>query len=163
MLTPLPQVIDFANRKFAYFDRGPPGEVLSNLQRWLKDEAHGDAAHGKPEVDLDLSVWEMVCYKDGTPRQRDGSNCGVIMLRTAQCLAQGARLDSIAQEDMAYWRQRTVYELLSGRLLHEEIPAQAARADHGARDGSGDGGSGGGSSGGGGSGGGGSGGGGSGG
>ena len=51
-----------------------------------------------------------------SPLQENGCDCGVFMTRTAEYLSRGAPLD-FKQKHMAYFRRRTVLELLHKSLL----------------------------------------------
>jgi sentrin-specific protease 1 len=106
-------VINFKARRFEYYDslRGSEDRVLEHLRRWLADE-HQD----KKKAAYDTSEWTDVSWKSGTPQQRNGSDCGVFMTRTADYLARDALLD-FTQADMEYFRRRMVYEIMSTSLL----------------------------------------------
>jgi Ulp1 family protease len=133
--------------RFEYYDslHEPPGMVLVNLvteaglnrtplagwdpclpwasrdtpwapclcqRRWIKDE-HLE----KKKAPLDTSRWTEVVWQRGqSPRQENGYDCGVFMMRTAEYLSRGAELD-FKQKHMAYFRRRTVLELLLKSLL----------------------------------------------
>ena len=64
----------------------------------------------------DTSEWVEVAFKRGTPQQRNGSDCGVFMTRTADYIARDGVLD-FTQEDMPYFRRRMVLEILRCQLL----------------------------------------------
>ena len=85
--------------------------MLEHLRRWLEDESRD-----KRLIPLDTSSWPDVVWDKGTPRQRNGSDCGVFMSRTADFLASDAVL-SFQQADMPYLRQRMVLEILHTTLL----------------------------------------------
>ena len=81
-------------------------------RRWLEDE-HKDKKEGLP---YNTSEWTEVVWKPGeTPQQRNGSDCGVFMTRTAEYLARGAWPD-FTQRDMPYFRRRMVLELVRTSL-----------------------------------------------
>ena len=64
----------------------------------------------------DTSEWTEAVWKRHTPQQRNGSDCGVFMTRTADYLARGAALD-FKQANMPYFRRRMVLEILRTSLL----------------------------------------------
>ena len=71
----------------------------------------------KKKALLDISGWTEVVWQRGqSPHQQNGSDCGVFMMRTAEYLSRGARLD-FKQKHMQYFRRRTVLELLHKSLL----------------------------------------------
>ena len=56
-------------------------------------------------------------WKPGeTPQQRNGSDCGVFMTRTADYLSRDGKLN-FSQTNMTYFRRRMVYEILNRTLL----------------------------------------------
>jgi len=106
-------VINLRLQRFEYYDslRGPPGDVLINLRQWLQDESKD-----KKQAPLDLSGWSDVVYKQHTPQQRNGFDCGVFMCRTADYLGRAARL-SFTQDEMLYMRRRMVVEIMREAAL----------------------------------------------
>ena len=106
-------VINFKSKRFEYYDslRGSEDRVLEHLRQWLENE-HED----KKKAPYDTSGWTDIAWKSGTPQQRNGSDCGVFMTRTADYLARDARLD-FTQADMEYFRRRMVYEIMTTALL----------------------------------------------
>ena len=81
-------------------------------RRWIEDE-HLE----KKKTPLDTSGWTEVVWQGGqSPSQTNGHDCGVFMTRTAEYLSRGAQLD-FTQKHMAYFRRRTVLELLHKSLL----------------------------------------------
>ncbi|KOO28947.1 sentrin sumo-specific protease [Chrysochromulina tobinii] len=102
-------VINMKQKRFEYYDslRGPPDMVLTNLRRWLEDESLD-----KKKVPFDTSGWTEVVWKQGqTPQQRNGWDCGMFMIRTADYIARDTVL-SFTQEDMELFRRLTVLEIL---------------------------------------------------
>jgi len=107
-------VINFSARRFEYYDslRGGPDMVLVHLRRWLEDEHLA-----KKEQPYDTAEWTDIVWARGeTPQQRNGSDCGVFMSRTADYLSRGAIID-FSQEDMPFLRRRMVFEILQTSLL----------------------------------------------
>ena len=102
-------VINVKQQRFEYYDslRGPPGLVFENLRRWLKDESLD-----KKGKSFDTTGWTEVVWKQGqTPQQRNGWDCGMFMIRTADYIARDTVL-SFTQEDMELFRRLTVLEIL---------------------------------------------------
>ena len=108
-------VVNFKSKRFEYYDSlfGSEDMVLKHLRRWLEDE-HQE----KKKAPYDTGEWiDMVWGQaSGTPQQRNGSDCGVFMTRTADFLSRDAKLD-FSQSEMAYFRRRMVYEILKCELL----------------------------------------------
>ena len=81
-------------------------------RRWIEDE-HLE----KKKALLDTSGWTEVVWQRGqSPEQKNGHDCGVFMTRTAEYLSRGER-PTFQQKHMAYFRCRTVLELLHKSLL----------------------------------------------
>mmetsp|Transcript_4108 Transcript_4108/g.8852 ORF Transcript_4108/g.8852 Transcript_4108/m.8852 type:complete len:685 (+) Transcript_4108:229-2283(+) len=106
-------LINLRQERFEYLDSlfGSAGGVLRHLRQYLQDESQD-----KRKMTLDLSRWVDVEYKEGIPRQRNGSDCGVFMCTNANYISRGARLN-YSQEDMPYMRKRMVLEILNAQLL----------------------------------------------
>jgi len=83
-------VVNLLDKRFEYFDSlsGGDGGVLANLRRYIKDE-HLD----KKKASWDDTGWTEHTWRAGTPRQRNGWDCGVFCCKTADYLAQDAVLD----------------------------------------------------------------------
>ena len=106
-------IINLKQKRFEYLDslRGGAGRVLENLRQWLQDES----LEKKKEA-IDVSGWQDVVYRTGTPQQRNGYDCGVFMCTSANCVSRDVRL-TFTQSEMPYLRQRMVVEILQKRLL----------------------------------------------
>ena len=83
-------VVNLLDKRFEYFDSlsGGDGGVLANLRRYITDE-HLD----KKKASWDDAGWTDHTWRAGTPRQRNGWDCGVFCCKTADYLTQDARLD----------------------------------------------------------------------
>ena len=106
-------VINVKQQRFEYYDslRGPPGLVFENLRRWLKDESLD-----KKGKSFDTTGWTEVVWKQGqTPQQRNGWDCGMFMIRTADYIARDTVL-SFTQGDMENLRRLTVLEIINASL-----------------------------------------------
>lgn len=53
---------------------------------------------------------------EGVPQQQNGSDCGVFTCKFAEYLSRDARL-TFLQENMDYYRDRMVYEIIKNDLL----------------------------------------------
>ncbi|CAG7727028.1 unnamed protein product [Allacma fusca] len=53
----------------------------------------------------------------GIPQQQNGSDCGMFTCKFAEYLSRDAELN-FKQEHMNYYRERMIYEIISGDLLH---------------------------------------------
>ena len=100
---------DMARKELSYLDslQGQPCGILDKLLRWLRDEHQN-----KKRTALDTSDWTLVS-RDGIPKQKNLVDCGMFMLKNADCLLRGAPLD-FTQDHMPDLRKRAVLELLRG-------------------------------------------------
>ena len=100
---------DMARKELSYLDslQGPADNRLENLLCWLRDE-HQD----KKGAALDTSDWTLLQRND-IPEQNNLVDCGMFMLRNANCLIRGVPL-AFTQGDMPDLRKRTVLDLLRG-------------------------------------------------
>ena len=96
-----------------YGKDGTDVQVLACIRQWLEDE-HKDKKQGEA---LDTSTFR--CRVNIGPPQQNGCDCGMFVLKTAEYRARGAPL-TFSQADMAYFRRRTVLELLRGKLLQQD-------------------------------------------
>lgn len=101
-------VINLREKKFQYLDslKGQDLDALEALARYIKDEAKDK---GAAEA-VDTSGWKRDCPKN-IPEQKNGCDCGMFMIKYADFLSRGDEL-KFTQEDMPYFRKRTVLELL---------------------------------------------------
>ena len=106
-------VVNLLENRFEYFDslRGGDGGVLANLRRYMKD-VHLE----KRKDSWDDTGWTDHIWDAGTPRQRNGFDCGVFMCKTADYYAQDAHLD-FSPADMGYFRRRLALEIHDKALL----------------------------------------------
>ncbi|CAG0889235.1 unnamed protein product [Cyprideis torosa] len=82
--------------------------LLDYLEQELKDK--------KKEV-LDKAQWVMESPKD-IPAQQNGYDCGMFTCRFAETLSRRGKI-IFNQEDMPYFRKRTVYEILKKTILKD--------------------------------------------
>lgn len=100
-------VIDMKAKKFQYLDSlgGSDACALEVLARYISDEAKD-----KTGKDIDVSSWETELVDD-LPRQENGSDCGMFMIKYADFYSRGLSL-SFFQTHMPYFRKRTAKEIL---------------------------------------------------
>lgn len=104
--------VDFKKRCITYYDSmlGDNPECLQILLEYLKAEYLD-----KKKMSYKTTAWKLECAKD-IPEQMNGSDCGMFACKFAEFNSRLAPLD-FSQEDMPYFRQRTVYEIIKGELL----------------------------------------------
>ena len=66
---------------------------------------------------MDTSGWETVNTGTEVPQQKNGFDCGLFMLKLADCAALGIDVtDSFSQEHMPAFRRLAVAQILTGSL-----------------------------------------------
>lgn len=122
-------VIDFRQKTICYYD-SMNGRKINILQLMLK-YLHEEKLDKKKE-NFDSSGWQTKLVQD-IPQQRNGYDCGVFACMFAEHLARGVAKDGpkknglkcnrsyppfpFSQENMAYFRKRMIYEILTGKIL----------------------------------------------
>ena len=101
-------VVDLAARAIRFYDSllGNDRGLVGDLKRWVRDEYKN-----KREEDVDASDWTVETPKD-IPRQMNGCDCGVFMLKYADFIAVGAPL-GFDQSDMGYFRKRIIADAMA--------------------------------------------------
>ena len=101
-------VIDLKAKRVTFMDSLHGGDhgLGKDLIRWVKDETKN-----KREIDLDTSDWVVECPKD-VPRQLNGHDCGVFMLKFADYIATGCPL-TFDQRNMEYFRRRIIADAMA--------------------------------------------------
>ena len=96
-------VIDFKATCVRFYDSllGNDKGLVEDLLRWVSDEWRN-----KKEKDVSTESWTVEIPKD-IPRQMNGCDCGVFMLKYADYIASGCPL-TFTQADMGYFRRRIV-------------------------------------------------------
>ena len=99
--------IELKEKRVRLYDslHGEDDHLLDCLKRWV-----GDEYDNKKKETLDTSGWRAEHPKD-IPRQMNGCDCGVFMLKYADYIASGCPL-SFTQADMGYFRRRIVADAL---------------------------------------------------
>lgn len=105
-------VIDFRLSSIEYYDSmgGDNDECLKSLFMWVQEESRD-----KKKIELNVDGWRTLNRKD-IPQQQNGSDCGMFACRFAEYVTRAAKIN-FTQKDMAYFRQRTMFEILEKRLL----------------------------------------------
>ncbi|KAI3501692.1 hypothetical protein L1887_29651 [Cichorium endivia] len=100
-------VINKKEEKFQYLDSlgGVDKQVMRALAKYIVDEVKD-----KNGEDIDVSSWKQEYVKD-LPKQENGFDCGVFMIKYADFYSRGVDL-CFKQEHMPYFRLRTAKEIL---------------------------------------------------
>jgi len=100
-------VIDFKATCVRFYDSllGNDKGLVEDLLRWVSDEWRN-----KKEKDVSTESWTVEIPKD-IPRQMNGCDCGVFMLKYADYIAVGCPL-TFHQRDMEYFRRRIVADAM---------------------------------------------------
>ena len=105
-------VIDFLQKEITYYDslKGDNFSCIQGLKRYLSDEAKD-----KGKTEFDFTGWKELTPKD-IPKQTNGCDCGVFMCQYAEYKSRNATF-TFSQDNIAYFRKRMIYEILSGKLM----------------------------------------------
>ena len=100
-------VVDFKATCVRFYDSllGNDKGLVEDLLRWVTDEWRN-----KKEKDVSTESWTVTIPKD-IPRQMNGCDCGVFMLKYADYIAVGCPL-TFHQRDMEYFRRRIVADAM---------------------------------------------------
>lgn len=104
--------INMRQKEIVFYDsmsRSGHEDVMLLLWQYLDDE-HKD----KKKTPFDYTGWRF--YQTEVPQQGNCSDCGVFMLRFADCVAAAKTFD-FAQTDMKFFRERIACEILQGELF----------------------------------------------
>ena len=95
--------VELREKRVRLYDslNGEDHHLLDCLKRWVRDEYK----YKKGEV-VDTSGWAAE-HPEAIPRQMNGCDCGVFMLKYADYIASGCPL-TFTQADMGYFRRRIV-------------------------------------------------------
>ena len=110
-------VINLKEKTVKFFDSLPghyKKKYLEVLRKYIEQE-HMD----KKKTPFDTSDFELENVKD-IPRQMNGSDCGMFTLKYSEYLSRNASI-TFTQEDMPYYRQRMVYEIVNNKIIHPWI------------------------------------------
>lgn len=107
-------VIDFTKKSISYFDS--LGGSSSTCTRVLLDYLKAESSD-KLKQDFDTENWKCIDkYRDGIPKQENGSDCGVFACTYAEYATRLAKLD-FTQKDMPYFRKKMIYEIVKGQII----------------------------------------------
>uniref|UniRef100_A0A0D9VTW9 Ubiquitin-like protease family profile domain-containing protein n=1 Tax=Leersia perrieri TaxID=77586 RepID=A0A0D9VTW9_9ORYZ len=102
-------IINMKERTFQYLDSlgGVDHHVSGVLARYIAEEVKD-----KSNKEIDISSWQEELLDDNyIPLQQNGWDCGMFMLKYIDFHSRGLNL-SFSQENMEYFRKRTVKEIL---------------------------------------------------
>ncbi|XP_078036580.1 sentrin-specific protease 1 [Augochlora pura] len=105
-------IIDFRDKSIRYYDSMGSNNMkcLSALRQYLEDESLD-----KKKQQYDTSNWKLECPKN-IPQQMNGSDCGVFSCMFAEYICVNKKI-TFTQQDMPYFRNKMVYEILKSTLL----------------------------------------------
>jgi sentrin-specific protease 1 len=103
--------INMEEKTIVYYDSMGDRDqaLLHTVLDYLKQE-HRD----KKKCELDSDRWTL-SHADNIPKQENGYDCGLFLLKYAQCLARGQPLD-FSQDNMDFFRQRLIWEIINKSL-----------------------------------------------
>lgn len=95
-------VINIKESRVEYYDslRGEDRKCLANLKLYIKHEAMN-----KRKKVLDIARWNEAYYK-AIPRQMNGCDCGVFMLKYADFISSGVPLSAFGEVHSVTWFTR---------------------------------------------------------
>jgi len=105
-------IIDFRDKSIVYYDSmgSSNPKCLAALKQYLQDESLD-----KKKQSYDMSDWKLQSAKN-IPQQMNGSDCGVFSCMFAEYVCANKKI-TFTQDDMPYFRNKMVYEILKGKLL----------------------------------------------
>ncbi|KAI0489459.1 hypothetical protein KFK09_029302 [Dendrobium nobile] len=104
-------VINVKDETFQYLDSlgGKDIHVLEVLARYLMEETRD-----KGDTEIDSTSWKRELV-DELPLQKNGSDCGMFMIKYTDFYSRGLKL-CFSQENMDYFRKKTAEEILRRRV-----------------------------------------------
>jgi sentrin-specific protease 1 len=113
-------VIKIRSKQILYFDSmyGDGKKYLNGLLQWLDDEAR---SRGSPlAANFDRNEWTLKFHgtDSGTPRQNDGSSCGVFSILCADFMSDDLPITeaSYSQDKIDFFRVKIAAAILRGSL-----------------------------------------------
>lgn len=105
-------IIDFRDKAIVYYDSmgSSNPKCLVALKQYLQDESLD-----KKKQAYDMNDWKLQSAKD-IPQQMNGSDCGVFSCMFAEYVCANKKI-TFTQQDMPYFRNKMVYEILKSKLL----------------------------------------------
>lgn len=106
-------IINLKEKYIKYYDSmGQSNKnVLDALQMYLQQESID-----KKQIEFDMTGWRIESVRD-SPKQMNGSDCGVFSCITAEYFSRGANI-TFSQEHMPHFRERMILEIATGKLIH---------------------------------------------
>lgn len=105
-------IVDFREKSIVYYDSmgGNNPKCLAALKQYLQDESLD-----KKKQTYNMSNWKLQPAKN-IPQQMNGSDCGVFSCMFAEYVCANKKI-TFTQQDMPYFRNKMVYEILKSKLL----------------------------------------------
>lgn len=105
-------IIDFRDKSIRYFDSmgGSNPTCLAALRKYLEDESLD-----KKKKPFNTNDWKLESVKK-IPQQMNGSDCGVFSCMFAEFITANRKI-TFTQQNMPYFRNKMVYEILKAKLL----------------------------------------------
>lgn len=105
-------IVDFRDKSIIYYDSmgSSNPKCLMALKQYLQDESLD-----KKKQSYDMSDWKLQSAKN-IPQQMNGSDCGVFSCMFAEYVCANKKI-TFTQDDMPYFRNKMVYEILKRKLL----------------------------------------------
>lgn len=107
-------MINMKDRVIEYYDslHGHEPDAFRTLLDYLQKEHENK----KPPSSLDIKAWTTF-YAHDCPMQHNGYDCGVFSCQFGEYRSRGDKALAFDQSNMLYFREKMVWEMLSGRLL----------------------------------------------
>ena len=107
-------VINMKDCLVEYYDslHGNEPDAFRVLMQYVQEEH----AAKKPDCTLDIGKWQTF-YADRCPVQQNGYDCGIFACQFGEYRSRGDKTLAFGQPNMLYFREKMVWEMLSGRLL----------------------------------------------
>ncbi len=102
--------ISFRDKQILYYDSllGSPKDCLSLLMQYVQDEYND-----KLGMDITKETWTLTVADPATfPKQSNGFDCGMFVLKIAEYLGDGLPL-VFSQKNMPYFRERMLINILN--------------------------------------------------
>ncbi|XP_012537438.1 sentrin-specific protease 1 [Monomorium pharaonis] len=105
-------IVDFRDKTIIYYDSmgSSNPKCLAALKQYLQDESLD-----KKKQPYNMNDWKLQSAKN-IPQQMNGSDCGVFSCMFAEYVCANKKI-TFTQDDMPYFRNKMVYEILKGKLL----------------------------------------------
>ncbi|TPX41977.1 hypothetical protein SeMB42_g03120 [Synchytrium endobioticum] len=122
--------IDIPERCICYFDSMPGNsQVSKTIMSRVMDYVIAEAEHKKYDVTKLLKQeWLQMAQK--TPKQLDGSSCGVFALLFAKRFLMGEDMKGFGQENIVALREKIVFDLLSPAIFQSSTQYGSNRASN---------------------------------